>query len=222
LKSTVTSGRRVFNMSISDHVQSALWRDLEEIAATLSEKDRVREEVIKLSRDITRLSSRVVSNVHRGDFEEAKQGLLMLRTHVQRLMDLVKPHEDLKYSGLTYGSLSEYVEASLFYSVVVEQRLLSIRELGVPVIPFLQGLGDLVGELRRLVVKLLDQTRVDEAEKYLKIMETIYEGLRELNYPEPLIPGVRHKVDVASRLVEDTRVLILNTKNSLRCYHEDY
>jgi len=206
-------------MSSFECIQSVLRRDLEEIISVLSEKDRVREEVIKLSRDITRLSSRVVSSVHREKFDDAKRELVALKTQVSKLLDLVKAHEDLKYSGLVYSSLGEYVEASLFYSIVVECKLQSIRELEVPIIPYLHGLGDLIGELRRLIIRLLDQARVDEAEKYLKIMETIYEELRELNYPDPLIPGIRHKVDIAARLVEDTRVLILNTKNSLRCYY---
>jgi len=195
-----------------------LRRDLEEVNGILSEKDRMREEIIKLSRSVTRLSSLVVSNVHREKFEGAKCELTALREHVRKLLDLIKDHEDLKYSGIVYNSLSEYVEASLFYSIVVEHRFLTLRELDTPIVPYLQGLGDLIGELRRLVVKLLDQLRVDEAEKYMKIMEAIYEGLKVLNYPDPLIPGVRHKVDVAARLVEDTRILILNTKNSLRCY----
>lgn len=198
-----------------------LRRDLEEINGILSEKDRVREEAIKLSRNITRLSSRVVSNIHREKFEEAKLELASLREHVRKLLDLVKEQENLKYSGIIYNSLSEYVEASLLYSIVVEERFLTLRELDTLIIPYLQGLGDLVGELRRLVVRLLDQLRVEEAEKYAKIMEVIYEGLKVLNYPDHLIPGVRHKVDVAARLVEDTRVLILNTKNSLRCYQRN-
>jgi len=205
--------------SFIEAVQEVLRRDLEEINSLLSEKDRVREEVIKLTRDITRLSSRVVSYIHRGRFEDARRELSSLQQYVVKLLETLRGHDDLKYSGLIYNSLSEYVEATLFYAIVVENRLLSIRELEVPVVPYLQGLGDLVGELRRLIVRLLDQARVNEAENYLKVMEAIYEGLRELNYPDPLIPGVRHKVDIASRLVEDTRVLILNTKNSLRCYY---
>jgi translin len=205
--------------SFIEAVQEVLRRDLEEINSLLSEKDRVREEVIKLTRDITRLSSRVVSYIHRGRFEDARRELSSLQQYVVKLLETLRGHDDLKYSGLVYNSLSEYVEATLFYAIVVENRLLSIRELGVPVVPYLQGLGDLVGELRRLIVRLLDQACVNEAENYLKVMEAIYEGLRELNYPDPLIPGVRHKVDIASRLVEDTRVLILNTKNSLRCYY---
>ena len=208
-------------MNSIETVCEVLRRDLEEINDILSEKDRVREEAIKLSRNITRLSSRVVSNIHREKFEEAKLELASLREHVRKLLDLVKEQEDLKYSGIIYNSLSEYVEASLLYSIVVEERFLTLRELDTLIIPYLQGLGDLVGELRRLVVRLLDQLRVEEAEKYAKIMEVIYEGLKVLNYPDHLIPGVRHKVDIAARLVEDTRVLILNTKNSLRCYQHN-
>lgn len=208
-------------MSNVETMCEILRRDLEEINGILSEKDRVREEIIKLSRNVTRLSSLVVNYVHREKFEEAKSELTALREHVRKLLDLVKDHEDLKYSGIIYNSLSEYVEASLFYSVVVEHRFLTLHELDTLIVPYLQGLGDLVGELRRLVLRLLDQLRVEEAEKYLKIMEAIYEGIKVLNYPDPLIPGVRHKVDVAARLIEDTRVLILNTKNSLRCYQRN-
>ncbi|MEM4888550.1 MAG: haloacid dehalogenase, partial [Thermosphaera sp.] len=82
---------------------------------------------------------------------------------------------------------------------------------------YLQGLGDVVGELRRHVVDLLDEAKVEEASNFLKVMELIYENLKRLDYPDAITPGLRHKVDVAARLIEDTRVLILSTKNSLRC-----
>jgi len=49
---------------------------------------------------------------------------------------------------------------------------------------------------------------------YLDVMEAIYQWLKKLNYPDALMPGVRHKVDVARRLIEDTKVLYLNTINS--------
>ena len=92
----------------------------------------------------------------------------------------------------------------------------SYRELGVPHIPYLQGLGDAVGELRRYIIDLLREERYEEAREYLEVMETIYQHLKKLNYPEALIPGVRHKVDVARRLLEDTKILYLNTLNSYK------
>jgi len=196
---------------------NTIARDVERIDNALREKDAVREELIKLTREIIRLSGSAINSVHGGKQEEAKSSLLKARELVEKLLNLVERHHDLKYSGLTYNGLSEYVEAHLFYSIVVESNVPAFDELKVPIVPYLQGLGDLVGELRRLIIKLLNELRISEAEKYLNVMEAIYSGLRLLDYPDPLIPGVRHKVDIAFRLLEDTRVLILSTKNSVRC-----
>jgi len=197
-------------------VVSVISRDLELIDSVLREKDAAREEAIRVSREITRLAGSVVSYVHMGRWQEAKQLLSRLEELVNKLNNVVDKHPDLKYSGLVYNALSEYVEAYLFYSVIVERRVPEYASLKVSLVPYLQGLGDLVGELRRYIIRLLDRLKVKEAENYLELMERIYEHLRVLDYPDALIPGVKHRVDVASRLIEDTRVLILSTKNSLR------
>lgn len=198
-------------------ITNAIACDIEEINGVLKEKDSTRESAIKVIREITRISGSVVNSVHYGKYKEAQALLAKVKELVSSLLELVDPHPDLKYSGLIFNGLSEYVEAYVVYSIVVEGRMPSRREISVPLVPYLQGLGDVVGELRRFVVKLLNEIKVAEAETYLSIMEAIFNNLKALDYPESLIPGVRHKVDVAARLLEDTRVLILNTKNSLRC-----
>ncbi|MEM4718287.1 MAG: haloacid dehalogenase [Desulfurococcaceae archaeon] len=192
-------------------------RDIEYVDKILREKDTIREELIEVSREIIRLSSRVIHSVHDKRLDNAKANLIRLRELVEKLLSKADPHPDLMYSGLIYNALSEYVEAYLLYSLIAEKRIPSLSEINVLIVPYLQGLGDLVGELRRHVIRLLDDLRVNEAEIYLQVMDLIYRVLKEIDYPEPLIPGVRHKVDVALRLVEDTRVLLLSTKNSLRC-----
>lgn len=194
-----------------------LQKDLEFVERLLSEKDAVREEVIKLSREITRLAGSIVHMVHRGEWSQAGELLVKARELVRELNKLVENHPDLKYSGLVYNCLGEYVEAYMFYSIITQHSTPSISELEVTIVPYLQGLGDLIGEIRRYVIKLLDELKIEEAEEYLEVMEYIYSELRKLDYPDALTPGLRHKVDVASRLIEDTRVLILNTKNSVRC-----
>jgi translin len=198
-------------------VYNTILKDIMYVDSVLREKDSIREEVIKLTRDIVRLSGNVVHSVHQGKYQEAREQLTKARELVDKLMAITEPHPDLKYSGLAYNGLSEYVEAYMFYSIIVEKTIPSLNKLKTPIIPYLQGLGDLVGELRRYVVKLLNELKVNEAEVLLEAMEAISDNLKIIDYPEPLIPGVRHKVDVAFRLVEDTRVLLLNTKNSLRC-----
>ena len=195
---------------------SVLRRDIETVSKILDEKDRVREEAIRLAREIVRMSGDLISSLHGKNVEDTVKMMASLRARKTEFLSLLSKHPDLLYSGLSYNALSEYAESIIVYHLVVEGRMTSLEDIDVPVPAYLQGLGDAVGELRRHIVELLDSGRVEEATYYFRIMEAIYESLRRLDYPDAIAPGLRHKVDVAARLVEDTRVLILTTKNSLR------
>lgn len=203
-------------MGLEQQVLSVLRRDIETVSKILDEKDRVREEAIRFVREIVRMSGDLVSSLHGKNVEDAVKIMASLRARKTEFLSLLSKHPDLLYSGLAYNALSEYAESIIVYHLVVEGRMPSFEEIDVPVPAYLQGLGDAVGELRRHIVELLDSGRVEEATYYFRIMEAIYESLKRLDYPDAITPGLRHKVDVAARLVEDTRVLILTTKNSLR------
>ncbi|MFZ8791761.1 MAG: haloacid dehalogenase [Thermosphaera aggregans] len=203
-------------MGLEQQVLSVLRRDIETVSKILDEKDRVREEAIRLAREIVRMSGDLISSLHGKNVEDTVKMMASLRARKTEFLSLLSKHPDLLYSGLSYNALSEYAESIIVYHLVVEGRMPSLEDIDVPVPAYLQGLGDAVGELRRHIVELLDSGRVEEATYYFRIMEAIYESLRRLDYPDAIAPGLRHKVDVAARLVEDTRVLILTTKNSLR------
>jgi translin len=203
-------------MGLEQQVLSVLRRDIETVSKILDEKDRVREEAIRFVREIVRMSGDLVSSLHGKNVEDAVKMMASLRARKTEFLSLLSKHPDLLYSGLAYNALSEYAESIIVYHLVVEGRMPLLEEIDVPVPAYLQGLGDAVGELRRHIVELLDSGRVEEATYYFRIMEAIYESLKRLDYPDAITPGLRHKVDVAARLVEDTRVLILTTKNSLR------
>ncbi len=195
-------------------VEEVLERDIGFIDELLSVKDSVREEVIRLTRNILRYSTEAVRLIHLGRSSEAWSNIVEAGKLVKRVKDILNDHPDLYYSGLIYNSFSEYVEAYITYKLIVEKKLPQLSELDVYYIPYLQGLGDSIGELRRYVLTLLYDGKISEAEEYLEVMEKIYLWLRKLNYPDALTPGLRHKVDVARRLLEDTRVLLINTRNA--------
>ncbi|MCE4603602.1 MAG: haloacid dehalogenase, partial [Aeropyrum sp.] len=71
-------------------------------------------------------------------------------------------------------------------------------------------------ELRRLCLDLVRHAEFEVAWRLLEIMEAIYLELRSLDYPEALIPGVRHKADVARRLVDDTKALLADLESRHR------
>ncbi len=182
------------------------------IDSVLSVREKRRDEALKKSRDVIRLSGWAINALHRGRLGEAEKHLEAMRSVVREFLESVQGDPILYYSGFTNNTLSEYVEAELFYNIIVHNRLPGPDELGVPETPYLQGLGDTIGELRRMILDLLRQDRLEEAERLLDVMETIYYEMRGLEYPEALIPGVRHKVDVARRLLDDTKTLLLEIR----------
>ncbi len=201
---------------VIDRIDKTLSEEIGRIDKYLSTKDEIRENIIRISREIIRYSSNCVSNIHLGKIDEAMQLLEKLYVKVTNLKEITKNHQDLYYSGTIYNALSEYVECLSLYSIITGKGVPRLSELDIPIPPYLQGLGDLIGELRRIILELLRKNRVDTALLLLNIMETIYYKLRRLHYPDALTPGLRHKIDVARRLIEDTKALTIDIANRLK------
>jgi len=84
-------------------------------------------------------------------------------------------------------------------------------DLGVHSVPYLKGLGEAVGELRR---HLLDQLRAGDladAEVTFRAMDTILGLLASLDYPDGMTSGLRRTTDVARALIERSRADLTTT-----------
>lgn len=182
----------------------------------LSVRDSAREEAIRLSREVIRSSSRCITALHKGDLEEARRHLSLAESHARRLVKVLEPYPEMLNSGMANNALSEYAEASIVFGIATGRGLPEPGELGIGIIPYLQGLGDSVGELRRLALELVRVGRFGEAWALLEAMESIYIGLRSIDYPEALAPGIRHKADVARRLIDDTKEMLVDLESRRR------
>ncbi len=202
----------VRNVQIPELVKTVA-ADVDRVDKVLDEKDKVREQAIKMSRDIIRVSSDIVTLVHSGNTEGAAQLVNKLKDIVVGFSKLVEPHSELRHSGFVNNALAEYVEAMMFFNFVVKGRVPTLEELGVHYVPYLLGLCDFVGELRRHVMDLVRVGSFDRAFEILELMEGIYEILRKLDYPDALVPGLRHKVDVMRRLIDDIKMFLVDLKS---------
>ncbi len=187
-----------------------LVKSVEAIDKILEVKDSVREELIRITRDVTRLSGDAITYIHLGEYDKAYELLKKVEELVRHVMQLTEEHPDLRYSGLVNNALSEYVEAKLLYAIVVEKRFMRYDEFSIHYIPYLLGLCDLIGELKRLAIDAMRRDDIETAESCLKIMEAAYNSLRRLDYAEALTPGLRHKVDIMRRIVEDLKMFLLD------------
>lgn len=80
----------------------------------------------------------------------------------------------------------EYVEAVVLRAVMNSVPLLSPEALGVSEGSYLEGVGDAIGELRRIFLNTVIEGDVERARGLLGTMEELYEFLLEFDYPGAL------------------------------------
>ncbi len=192
---------------------SDIDRAVREADELLRRIDSAREEAARVSRDVIRYSGYSITYLHKGDFEGAARALGECESLARRLIEVVSPYPELAFSGLVHNAISEYVEAKVFFSIVTQNRVPSFRDLGVHPVPYLQGLADVVGELRRHALDSVGRGDLREAWRSLSVMEAIYGALKGLDYPDAVLPNVRHKVDVARALVDSTKALLVDVES---------
>ncbi len=178
---------------------------LEKIQEELRKREGVREEVQKDMRRATRLSKQAILFTHQERFEDAKNLLEEASRIFSKLREASKGHPDLFHSGLVSAAFEEYAEAYTLLILIEEDRFIGTEELGVPLISYVLGLGDVVGELRRRALDSIRKGKVEAAENCLETMEHIYSELTVMDDAYLLVSGLRRKCDVARRLIEITR-----------------
>jgi translin len=171
----------------------------------LSEKDSIRDSIQENVRNIIRLSKTVIGLIHRGLLEKAKSEADRFSSFLETLEKLRGLHEEFYFSNLIADAYQEYCEAKALLTYVCENRIPCWEELRSPPVPYLLGLLDMVGELRRLTLEYIRRGDVDTAERFLKTMDDIcYESMK-IDSPYALSVGLRRKLDVARRIAEATR-----------------
>jgi len=176
---------------------------IEAIRRTLDEKDSLREEALKVTREIVRLSGDTVKALHRGDLSLARERWEEAKKRVLKLREMLEKHLDLYYSGYVQTAHQEFVEASLLMSYIMKKPYPRPSELGVPEADYVLGVGDFIGELRRYFLHRLLEGDLESAERAYREMERVYSALITLEYPKGLV-NVRQKQDQARYALERT------------------
>lgn len=177
---------------------------IEKIRTRLDELDILREKVLKLSRETVRLCGESIRAVHTRNYEKASNKKDLAMEKLEDLKILAENAPNFLSSYLTIA-FQEYVEANILLNLIEKDTFLSPEELQVPYVPYLLGLGDAIGELRRFALDALRFSKIDEMQRMLSLMEKIYSELLLFDYPKAIVPGLRRKVDIGRSLVEKTR-----------------
>ncbi len=177
----------------------------EEIRTRLEAKNRAREQALQHSRSIIRHSALAIRAVHRNERPLALEHLGQARSEAGTLREALAPYPDLYFAGYSQDALKELAEASIVYALVGGERLPSPDELQVDAAPYLNGLGEAAGELRRHCLDIMRSGESREAERLLTMMDDIYSLLVTLDYPDAITGNLRRTTDMVRGVTERTR-----------------
>jgi len=184
---------------------SSLERVLQKIKADLLEKNQLREETHENMRKATSLSKQTILLIHQKKIPEAKKMIIAAKDLILNLQATAKQYPEIVYSGMFTAALQEYAEANIFLTLVLERRFITPEEIRVPSVDYVLGLADVIGECRRLALDNLREDDVNGGEECLNIMDQVFIELLALDEAYMLVPGLRHKQDIARRIIENTR-----------------
>src|SRR5215208_8455943 len=164
-----------------------------------------RDEALRQARSLTRACSLSIRAVHRDDKEAMEMQLAEARKLANKLRHELAGYPDLFYAGYTQDALKEFVEANVTCALIQNEALLTPDELQVEEATYLNGLAEVVGELRRRTLDILRSGYSEEAERLLGHMDEIYSVLVTIDYPDAITNGLRRQTDLVRGIIEKTR-----------------
>lgn len=175
------------------------------IRESLDAKHKAREIAIPRARQVIRSSSVAIRAVHREKFEEAQKHLDEAKSYLVQAQEALRNYPEIYFAGYLQDAEKEYSEGRLTYALVTGGPLPDPDELGVGYPPYLSGLGEAMGELRRHILDIIRRGKLTEGELFLTIMDDVYYFLISYDYPDALTPGLRRVTDLARSVLEKTR-----------------
>ena len=177
----------------------------DDIRQNFDARTAARDRALAQARQLTRACSLAIRAVHRDEDDVMNEHLTEARQLVDSLKSGLAEYPDLFYAGYTQDALKEFVEANVTCALIQNRPLLTPEELDVSGSTYLNGLAEVVGELRRKTLDILRHGYSQEAERLLGIMDDIYSVLVTMDYPDAITSGLRRQTDLARSIIEKTR-----------------
>ena len=118
---------------------------------------------------------------------------------------VMRDHPDVYFAGFLQDAQKEYAEARITEAIVTASELPSPEDLGVELAPYLNGMGESIGEGRRAVLDRLRRGEIEESERILRAMEELYDVLGAVDFPDAMTRNLRRTTDAARGILERTR-----------------
>lgn len=175
------------------------------IRESFDRKNHIRDEALGQSRNLTRHASRAIRAIHRDEAEQAQQHLSQANQLAKVLRESLIDDPDLYFSGYAQDALKEFCEAHLTVATILKRDWPTPDDLQVEYATYLNGMSEVVGELRRRIMDIIRDGHSSEVERLLNVMDDIYAQLVTMDYPDALTYGLRRRTDIARSIIERTQ-----------------
>ena len=182
---------------------------LDGIAGTIrrafESKDAAREKALPLSREAIRYCSLSIRAIHRRRLDEAAELLKKAQSLIQEAASSIDACDELSNIAFFRDAQKEYAEGRITLAVIAGEAIPSPEDLNVDSAAYLNGMGEVIGELRRYILDGLRQGDLSRAEELLGVMDAIYEILVTMDFPDAITGNLRRTTDMVRGILEKTR-----------------
>jgi translin len=162
-----------------------------------------RETLIKETREVISLCSKSIILLHSNKILEA--GALLEKSSL--LIKKLKDHVIFDLDRYLWPAEQEYVEAFILKEIMDRKPILSSYDsMNVSLNAYVTGLLDCIGEIKRMIYDCLRKNNIDFSSSLFEIMQSIYDLIYPFSIYDNIVPGIRKKLDVSKRIIEDVRV----------------
>jgi translin len=154
---------------------------------------------------VIRHCANAIRAVHRKEWDTALELTAQAETTLREAEAALQDFPEIFFAGFLHDAQVEYVEARVTYAIVRGEPFPTPEDLSMRDAPYLNGLADTVGELRRHILDLMRHRELERCEQLLDAMDDIYFVLTSMDYPDAITSGLRRRTDVARSLIERTR-----------------
>lgn len=177
----------------------------EEVRTILDARFAAREQAISESRKAIRSAANGIRALHRSEWDTADELIAQAGERLRSIVGTLEANPELLGHAVVHDAAKEYCEARITQAVFTGLPIPSFRELDVDPVPYLHGLGEAVGEMRRRMLDMLRKEELGQAEALLTEMDDIVDQLAQADYPDGMTNGLRRTTDVSRSLVERSR-----------------
>ena len=176
-----------------------------DIISRLDAVNARRDRALNEGRQTIRLSANAIRAIHRSELDDAKLLIEEARKLISELVEELEPFPAIYWQGYVQDAMKEFGEACIVLAMVSGEPIPSPSTLGIEDAPWLNALAEAASELRR---ELLDALRCgdgDRAEHLLASMDTAYDLLVTVDFPDGITGGLRRTTDQFRAVLERTR-----------------